>query len=88
MIRAEREKKRKQRVKYIQILQESAAKRKLKEQENLRFFQSQYVNHNYFKNIWNGNAWKAINISFIVFRALFCYNEHVKCFLGMSKYKN
>lgn len=38
--RAEQEEKRKRRVKYIQILTESADKTKMQEQENLRFFQS------------------------------------------------
>lgn len=51
-LRAQQEKKRKRRVKYIQILQESAAKRKLQEQENLRFFQSQSANRNLFRRQW------------------------------------
>ncbi|MCI8365714.1 MAG: hypothetical protein HFG34_12335 [Eubacterium sp.] len=39
---AEQAKKRKRRVKYIRILEESAEKRKLQERENLRFYQSQF----------------------------------------------
>ena len=44
----QREKKRKRRVKYIQILQESAAKRKLQEQENLRLYQSRLAKRDLF----------------------------------------
>lgn len=44
--RAEQAKKRKRHAKYIQILQESAEKRKLQEQESLRFFQSQFAKRN------------------------------------------
>lgn len=47
--RAEQAKKRKRRAKYIQILQESAEKRKLQEQENLRFFQSQFPKRDLFR---------------------------------------
>lgn len=48
-IRAEQEKKRKRRVKYIQILQESAEKRKWQEQEDLRFFQGQFASRDWFR---------------------------------------
>lgn len=47
-IKAERAKKRKRHVKYIQILEESAEKRKVQEQENLHFFQRQQVKHHLF----------------------------------------
>ena len=42
-IKAQQAEKRKRHVKYIQILEESAERRKLQEQENLHFFQSQLV---------------------------------------------
>ena len=42
-IEAEQARKRKLRVKYIEIMEESARKRWLEEQENMRFFQSQLV---------------------------------------------
>ena len=45
---AEQAKKRKRRVKYIRILEESAEKRKLQERENLRFYQSQFIKHDCF----------------------------------------
>lgn len=46
--KAEQEAKRKRRVKYIQILKESADKRRMQEQENLRFFQNQLAKRNLF----------------------------------------
>ncbi len=45
---AEQARKRKLRVKYIQIQEESAERKKLQEQENLWFFQSQVVKNNLF----------------------------------------
>lgn len=51
---AEQEEKRRRRVKYIRILEESAERRKLKEQEDLRYFQSQLVKRELlFANINN-----------------------------------
>lgn len=47
--RAEQEKKQKRRIKYIQILQESAEKRKLQEQEDLRFLENQFVKRDLFR---------------------------------------
>lgn len=45
---AEQAKKRKRRAKYIQILHESAEKRKWQQQENVLFYQSQYIKHELF----------------------------------------
>lgn len=46
--KAEQEEKRRRRVKYIQILEESADRRKMQYQENLRIFQSQLMKHGVF----------------------------------------
>lgn len=53
--KAEQEEKRKRRVKYIQILEESADNRKLHEQENLRFYQSQFAKRDLFREKWEEN---------------------------------
>ncbi len=56
--RAEQEKKRKRHIKYIQILEESAEKRKMQEQENFRFLQGQLVKHNLLKQ--SNRQWENI----------------------------
>ena len=55
--RAEQEKKRKRHVKYIQILEESAERRKQLEQENLRLFQNQSAMRNFFMRE-NNSKWR------------------------------
>lgn len=51
--KAEQAKKRMRRVKYIKILQEGTEKRKRQQQENLLFYQSQYVKHELFASQQN-----------------------------------
>ena len=46
--KAEQKKRRKRHIKYIQILEESAEKKKLQEQENLHFFQTQLTKRDLF----------------------------------------
>ena len=54
--KAEQAKKRMRRVKYIKILQEGTEKRKRQQQENLLFYQSQYVKHELFVSQQIGRA--------------------------------
>ncbi len=62
--RAEQERKRKRRVKYIEILRESADKRRTQELEDLRFYQSQMAGYDFLRrsseqaNIINNKKYK------------------------------
>ena len=47
--RAEQERKRRLRVKYIQIMEESAEKRRIQEKEALLYFQSQHLKQDLFR---------------------------------------
>lgn len=51
-IEAEQAEKRRRRVKYVQILEESAERRKMQEQENLRLYQSQLASRHILQERW------------------------------------